>query len=356
MNEPRKTVTPGGDQDWEALISLPALSAWMDGQGLGAGPIDNPRLLGGGTQNILLLFERAGRPYVLRRPPKHLRANSNETMRREARVLGALKGSAVRHPGLIAACPQEDVLGVAFYLMEPIDGFVPREEMPALHAGDPAIRRAMGFELVDAIAALAGVDHVAAGLADLGKTDGFLERQVGRWRKQLESYGEFPQWPGLSNLPGVDEIGAWLDAHRPTDFRAGLIHGDVNFGNIMYRRDGPELAALVDWELTTLGDPLIDLGWLLCAWPPDGAETGPVTPWIGFPTRAEIIDRYERQTGRAVAHMADWYEVLACFKLGAILEGTYARACAGQAPRATGEALHASTVALFERARRKIGV
>jgi aminoglycoside phosphotransferase (APT) family kinase protein len=356
MSEIRKTVTPGGDQDWETLVPLPALTAWMDAQGLGDGPIDNPRLLGGGTQNILLLFERAGRPYVLRRPPKHLRANSNETMRREARVLGALKGSAVRHPGLIAACPDEDVLGVAFYLMEPIDGFVPREEMPALHAGDPAVRRAMGFELVDAIAALAGIDHVAAGLSDLGKVDGFLERQVGRWRKQLESYAEFPEWPGMSGLPGVDEITDWLDANRPTDFRPGLIHGDVNFGNIMYRRDGPQLAALVDWELTTLGDPMIDLGWLLCAWPPDGSQTGPVNPWTGFPTRTEIIDRYAAQTGRSVAHLADWYEVLACFKLGAILEGTHARACAGRAPKATGDALHASTVALFERARRKIGV
>jgi aminoglycoside phosphotransferase (APT) family kinase protein len=98
MSEPRKTVTPGGDQDWEALVALPALTAWMDAQGLGDGPIVNPRLLGGGTQNILLLFERAGRPYVLRRPPKHLRSNSNDTMHREARVLEELMGSAVRHP------------------------------------------------------------------------------------------------------------------------------------------------------------------------------------------------------------------------------------------------------------------
>lgn len=354
MSEPRKSVTPGGDQDWESLVALPALTAWMDGQGLGHGAIDNPRLLGGGTQNILLLFERAGRPYVLRRPPKHLRANSNETMRREARVLAALKGSDVRHPGLIAACPQEDVLGVAFYLMEPIDGFVPREEMPSLHAGDPNVRHAMGLELIDAIAALARVDHVAAGLADLGKIDGFLERQVGRWRAQLESYAEFAEWPGLAGIPGVDEIGAWLTAHRPTEFQPGLIHGDVNFGNIMYRRDGPELAALVDWELTTIGDPLIDLGWVLCVWPPDGSEAGPVTPWTGFPTRAEIIDRYAQRTGREVAHLADWYEVLACYKLGAILEGTYARACAGRAPKETGEALHASTVALFTRALAKI--
>ena len=354
MNDLRKTVTPGGDQDWEILVPLPPLTAWMDAQGLGWGPIESPTLLGGGTQNILLHFHRAGRPYVLRRPPKHLRANSNETMRREARVLGALGGSDVRHPGLIAACPQEDVIGTAFYLMEPIDGFTPREEMPPLHAGDPAIRRIMGFELVDAIAALSKIDYLGAGLADLGKLDGFLERQVGRWLGQLETYKHYAEWPGLAGLPPAHEIGAWLDAHRPSVFQPGLIHGDVNFGNVMFRRDGPQLAALVDWELTTLGDPLIDLGWLLCVWPEDGADIGPVTPWKGFPTRSELIERYAVQTGRDVAPLADWYEVLACFKLGAILEGTYARACAGQAPVETGEALHASTVNLFTRALEKI--
>jgi aminoglycoside phosphotransferase (APT) family kinase protein len=355
MTEERKASVPGGDQDWEVLVPLEALTAWMDGQGLGEGPIGAPRLLGGGTQNILLHLERSGRPYVLRRPPKHLRANSNETMRREARVLGALKGEPVPHPELIAACGAEDVLGAAFYLMEPIDGFTPREEMPPLHAGDPAVRHAMGFELVDAIAALGQVDYAAKGLSGLGRVEGFLERQVGRWRGQLESYAEFEGWPGMAQLPGVDEIGAWLQAHRPASFRPGLIHGDVNFGNVMFRRDGPELAALVDWELTTLGDPLIDLGWLLSAWPEDGAAEGPVKPWAGFPTRGEIIERYSQRAGLDAAPVADWYEVLACYKLGAILEGTYARACAGRAPKETGDFLHASTLALFARGLRKIG-
>src|SRR5581483_4456600 len=131
-------TVPGGDQDWEVLAPLPLVTAWMDSQGLGEGPIVHPRLLPGGTQNILLRFTRSGRDYVLRRPPKHLRGNSNETMRREARVLGALADTDVRHPALIAACPAEDVIGAAFYLMAPVDGFLPRDEMPALHAGDPA--------------------------------------------------------------------------------------------------------------------------------------------------------------------------------------------------------------------------
>src|SRR5205814_9845631 len=152
--EPISTKVPRGDQDWETMISLDALSKWMDEQNLPRGEIENPHLLGGGTQNILLHFVRGGRPFVLRRPPKHLRANSNETMRREARVLAALGDTDVRHPGMIAASPEEDVIGAAFYLMEPVEGFCPRDEMPALHAGDPAIRHAMGLQMFGAIAAL----------------------------------------------------------------------------------------------------------------------------------------------------------------------------------------------------------
>jgi aminoglycoside phosphotransferase (APT) family kinase protein len=349
-----KTIVPRGDTDWQTFLSLGALRDWMDTGALGHGPIEDAHLLGGGTQNILLKFTRAGRAYVLRRPPKHLRANSNETMRREARVLAALKGTDVPHPDLIAACPDETTLGAAFYLMEPIEGFTPREEMPALHAGDPAIRHAMGLEMVDAIAALSKVDYAAKGLTTLGKLDNFLERQVGRWKSQLQSYAEFEGWPGIAGIPGVDAVGAWLNAHRPTTFTPGIIHGDFHFGNVLFDRHSPRMTAMVDWELTTLGDPMVDLGWLLSAWPADGAETGPVSgSWKGFPTRAEIIARYAEQTGRDVTH-ADWYEVLACYKLGAILEGTYARACAGRAPKQTGDFLHASTVNLFTRALSKI--
>src|SRR5215472_4594770 len=351
---PSRSQTPGGDQDWEQLVPLAALTGWMDARGLASGPIESPRLLPGGTQNILLRFSRGGREFVLRRPPKHLRANSNETMRREARVLAALAGTDVRHPALIAASPEEDVIGAAFYLMAPVDGFLPRDEMPAPHAADAAIRHRMGLEMADAIAALGQVDYVGKGLSDLGKIDGYLERQVPRWRAQLESYAEHAGWPGMAGLPGVDRIGAWPEANRPKDFRPGLIHGDFHFGNVLFRRDGPELAAIVDWELTTLGDPLVDLGGLLSGWPPDGAETGPVKPWSGFPTRREIIDRYAEKSGRDVSSV-DWFEVLACYKIGCILEGTYARACAGKAPKITGDYLHNNTLGLFARALTKIG-
>ena len=340
-----------------AGVDLAAVAAWMDGQGLGDGAIENAVLLAGGTQNILLKFERSGRSYVLRRPPPHLRANSNETMRREARVLGALAGTDVPHPGLIAACPQEDVIGAAFYLMEPVDGFNPTTGLEPLHAGSEAVRRRMGLSLVEGIAALGALDYLALGLDGLGKPDNYLERQVSRWKAQLESYNEFAGWTGPGEIPGVDRVANWLNAHRPSDFQPGIIHGDYHLANVMYRHDSGDLAAIVDWELTTIGDPLLDLGWLMATWPEKAepeVEDVSVKPWKGFPTAQELVEHYRPRTTRDLSAL-DWYAVLACYKLGIILEGTHARACAGRAPKATGDLLHAKTIGLFERALRWIG-
>lgn len=337
-----------------ALVDLERLGAWMDAQGLdGCGePLERVEQLAGGTQNILLRFSRGRRSFVLRRPPPHLRKNSNETMRREARVLAALRGSDVPHPELIAGCPDEDVIGAAFYLMEPVEGFNPTQGLPALHRGDAAIRRAMGFDLVDSIAALGRVDHEDVGLADFGRPEGYLERQVERWRSQLESYSEFAEYTG-PDIPGVARVARWLEENRPTNWKPGILHGDYHLANVMYRHDGPKLAAIVDWELSTIGDPLLDLGWLLATWPSaaGGSVAAVVGPhsWDGFPRASELVERYAEGTERDLSAI-DWYEVLACYKLGIILEGTHARACAGLAPKATGDALHATTVGLFQRA------
>ncbi|WP_155945994.1 phosphotransferase family protein, partial [Mycobacterium simiae] len=146
----------------------------MSQQGLGEGPLDNVSPVTGGTQNVMLRFERSGRPYVLRRGPRHLRPRSNNVILRETKVLAALAGSDVPHPHLIAVCEDPSVLGDAvFYLMDPIDGFNAGEGLPPLHAGNPDIRHGMGLSMADALAKLGAIDHVAVGLADFGKPAGF---------------------------------------------------------------------------------------------------------------------------------------------------------------------------------------
>ncbi len=340
---------------WTGAFDAERIAAWMDGEGLESGPITDIEPLAGGTQNVLIKFKRGARGFVFRGPPPHVRANSNETMRREARLLAALAGSDVPHPAFIAGCPREDVIGCAFYLMAPVEGFNPRVKLATPYVQNASWRHAMGLEMVDAIAALARVDHVGVGLADFGKIDGYLERQVPRWRAWLDAYKEFPGWPGPDSIPGIERVADWLAANISSDFRPGLIHGDFHFGNVMFRADAPKLAAVVDWELATLGDPLVDLGNLLSGWPDESEPQTMLSlqPGDGFPTRSELIARYHEQTGRDVSSV-DWFEVLACYKIGIILEGTFARACAGKAPKATGDQLHAHTLALFARANRKI--
>ena len=337
-------------------VDVGRLAEWMDGEGLGHGAIGEVESLGGGSQNILLRFRRADRSYVLRRPPAYPRPDSSETMRREARLLKALAGTGVPHPALIAACSDEVVLGAAFYLMEPVDGFcATAAPLPLPHVADPTMRHAMGFALVDGAAALAAVDYRAVGLDDFGKPEGYLERQVPRWRRQLASYATLADWPGSGRLTGVERIAEWLEAHRPAASPPGILHGDYSIGNVLYRRDGPGLAAIVDWELATIGDPLVDLGWILATWRTADDDIGVlrVEPFDGFPTPDELVARYAERSGRDVGRI-DWYVVLACFKLAIILEGSFARACAGLAPMPTGERLHVAAVRLLARALRRI--
>jgi aminoglycoside phosphotransferase (APT) family kinase protein len=332
-------------------VDLERLGAWMDDQGLPGGAITHVEPLTGGTQNILLRFDRGGSGYVLRRPPLHKRANSDDAMRREARVLAALAGTAVPHPRLLGACDDVEVLGAAFFLMEPVDGANPTVELPSRYREERAWRRELGLAMADGAALIGAVDAEAAGLTDLGRADGFLERQVARWQRQLASYSELDGYAG-PDIPGVDEVAMWLDANRPTSWRPGLIHGDFHLANVLCRADRPALAAIVDWELSTIGDPLLDLGWLLATWPDGDTVPLPVAhiePWDGFPDRTDLVARYAEHSDRDLSAI-DWYEVLACFKLGIILEGTHARAAAGLAPTTTGDELHRATLLLFERA------
>lgn len=336
--------------DLSLVIDVARLEAWMDAAGLGHGAIRSLEALTGGTQNILLRFVRAGRVYVLRRPPAHPRAESQQTMQREARLLGALAGTDVPHARLIAACADEASLGFAFYLMELVDGFNATEGLTQ-RAREPDFQRAMGLSLVDALAAVGRIDPREAGLEGFGKPEGFLARQVGRWRAQLDSYAQYAGWHGAGALPDVDGVAAWLDDYRPAQFVPGILHGDFHLANVMFDPASGRVAAIVDWELATLGDPLLDLGWLLATWPqPDGSGGAfDVHPWTGFPTAEVLVERYAQGSARILDAMP-WYEVLACYKLGILQEGTMARAQAGQASLETGERLHGLAVRMFDRA------
>jgi aminoglycoside phosphotransferase (APT) family kinase protein len=237
--------------------------------------------------------------------------------------------------------------------MELVDGFNPTVELPAFYEQSAGIRHAAGLAAVEAIAALGRVDAGSVGLGDLGHPDGFLERQVPRWLRELDSYRAHRDYPG-PDLPGLEDVADWLSTHRPPSFAPGLSHGDYHLANVLFRFDTPAVAAIVDWEMCTVGDPLLDLGWLLATWPDlDNPIGGPLVIAGGLPTGEELIVRYGAGSPRDLSHIA-WYEVLACLKLAIILEGTHARAFAGLAPVSVGDRLHNTAVELLARAQRRI--
>jgi aminoglycoside phosphotransferase (APT) family kinase protein len=210
----------------------------------------------------------------------------------------------------------------------------------------------MGLQITDGASALVAVDHEALGLRDLGKPEGFLERQVPRWLSELDSYSRFEGYPG-PDIPALHDVAKWLEDNRPRSYTPGILHGDYHFANVMFAHDGPRLAAIVDWEMCTVGDPLLDLGWLLATWPdrnqPAAAVGSGLAAAGALPEPDEVVARYGERSRRDLSAV-HWYTVLACFKLGIILEGTNARAFAGKAPRAVGDLLHATTLGLFKRA------
>jgi len=332
-------------------IDLARLAEWLDAAGVGNGPIHDAVRLAGGTQNILIRFTRGHGDFVLRRGPVHLRPESNRTMMREARLLAALRDTDVRHPPFVAGSDDPSILGASFYVMRAVDGFNatvdPSDEMRR----DGRIRHAMGLSLVTALSELSKVDPSAVGLADFGKPEGFLERQVGRWAAHLDGYARHTGWTGRNELVGIGAIGQWLDANLPRTFKPGIIHGDYHIGNVIYGSDG-DVTAIVDWEMATLGDPLVDMGRILSTWPDKEGRVPMsmrVEPWEGFPDRDELIEHYRQMSGRDLGDLR-WFEILSCYKLAIVLEGTYARAQAGEADVATGRRLHQSAVALLRRA------
>ncbi|MGB0113895.1 MAG: phosphotransferase family protein [Ilumatobacteraceae bacterium] len=328
----------------EALpMDLAALASWMDEHGVGDGDLTDTELLPGGTQNILVRFTRGTERYVLRHPPLHKRTNSDESIRREARVLRELGATDVPHPRLIASEPDESVLGSSFFLMADVVGFNPTVDVPESIRCDAAFHDAIGFAMIDALVALARVD-VTAELAALGRTGDWVSRQLTRWTAQLASYTGSPGYEHGSL--DVDVISDWLGARRPETTVLGLTHGDLHFANVLVDPNRPVLAAVVDWELATIGDPLIDLAHMLVTWP-GRTDSALKVGFTALPARAALLDRYSAATRRPLEDLP-WFEVLASLRLAVLLEGTHVRAAKGEADAETGRRLHAMAVDLVD--------
>ena len=324
-----------------------SLRAWVSERGIGA-DITDVEPLTGGTQNIVARLRLDGRPLVLRRPPAHPRPTSNDTMLREIAVLRTLAGTDVPHPEFVAGCADLDVLGVVFYLMAYVDGFNPGTEVADAYARDAAMRHQVGLAYAASLARLGNVAWEGSPLAAIKRPGSFLARQVPQFRRLLESYRHDRYSP--DSLPSVTELADWLEANRPPDAQPGIMHGDAHLNNVLLRRETPEMAAFIDWEMCTVGDPLLDLGWMLICWPLDPNPIGAgaaLAALGGLAGRRELLDAYFAAGGRQTSRL-DWYVAMACFKLGIVIEGTWSRYLAGQAPREAGELLHASATNLIE--------
>jgi aminoglycoside phosphotransferase (APT) family kinase protein len=297
---------------------------------LGDGPLVLTALAGGSSSSVYRVT-RGGKEAVLRLPAWPPRADSLKAMGREARVLGALAGSDVPHPRLLTYGAEETEIGVPFMLMEFVEGWLGAHSAPAAFSDDAGAQKELAFAMVDSVIALNRLDYLAAGLADFGKPDRFLERQVDRWLAQRESYKVTENHPGRA-IPGLDYVADWLRANTPAMAGVGLIHGDISLANILFDMKRPaRVAAIIDWEIATLGDPLLDLGRALFPMPGRrvGSGVNRMADYSGYPTREDLAEYYTASTGLSTDNI-NYYIVLSMFKLACIIEFNYARWITGR--------------------------
>ena len=267
--------------------------------------------------------------WVLRRPPlSHVQPTAHD-MSREYRVISALAETDVPVPRTFALCDDPAVIDAPFYVMEYVDGLVPTSPETVAERYDEGVRRRLGEELVDTLVRLHALDPAQVGLADFGKPQGYIERQVRRFTEQLDHVK-------TRELPELEELARRLAASIPTDCDSSIVHGDYRLDNAILDADG-RLAAILDWEMSTLGDPLADMGLLRMYWPDRGTGGGATGPVVasgavitlpGFPTWEEALARYAERSGRDLSSL-DFYIALAHFKLAVILENMHARFLAG---------------------------
>jgi aminoglycoside phosphotransferase (APT) family kinase protein len=293
--------------------------------------------------------------WVLRRPPRGDILPTAHDMLREFRVLSGLTPTGVRVPRPVVACEDRSIIGVPFYLMERREGVVIREQLP-LEFDAVTDRKKIGEELIDALVELHAVDWQKTSLVNLGKPEGFLERQLRRWLGQLEL-----TLPRTRSLQGIHEVTLWLQTHVPPQSMTSIVHGDYKLDNVMFAPPpATRLVAIFDWEMATLGDPLTDLGWVLSFWGPTGDPPEPepkgsnyITEQPGFLSREEMCARYERKTGRTMEHFS-FYHCLAVWKLAIILEGLYRHYIEGTASNPKANEFEWKVPQLVDRAHRII--
>jgi aminoglycoside phosphotransferase (APT) family kinase protein len=351
MASPEIVDTPAeaAELDLAPLIVRRPLEAFLDAEGLGSGPVEASRI-GEGHSNVTYLVERGDARFVLRRPPRPPLPPSAHDVLREARLLTALETTPARTPRVLAACSDESVIGVPFYVMEYVEGTVITSEIPE-PLDNPAERRRIADELVDALVEVHAVDWRAAGLEGFGKPTGYLERQVRRFTGLWEHNK-------TRELPIVQEVGDWLARNMPESPASTIVHGDYRLGNTMVADGAPaRLVAIFDWELSTIGDPLADVGYLTVTWtapddPQDNmfASLTSVTRRAGFPTREELVARYEAGSGRSMQAI-NWYAALAIWKAAVFMEGNYKRYLAGASDDAYLGLFDEGVPALAEKAR-----
>jgi aminoglycoside phosphotransferase (APT) family kinase protein len=352
------TSTAGGEQaeegderpapaDERGRPPAPEVAAWLTAALDDPGPFTLTSI-GGGNSNETLLLESPTARRVLRHPPPASLSPGAHSMGREHQVLTAIAGRGVPAPRPLAFAGEE-VPGGPWLAMELVDGVALTEELPPAYPPGADSVAAVGAAAIDALAALHRVDWRAAGLDDFGRPEGFLERQVGRWRAHFERHQ-------VRELPDFERVAAWLEANPPAAQAPALIHGDFHLDNCLFSLRPPaEVTAIIDWEMSTIGDPLLDLGLLLAFW---GNErpSRPAMPWVqaltrvpGAPARGELADRYAAATDRSVDGLP-WYMALAFWKLAAIVEGAYAQHLAGELDSDYARGLAADVPALLAEA------
>jgi aminoglycoside phosphotransferase (APT) family kinase protein len=310
------------------LLVLDRVRAFLDEHGLGAGELRAQRIGEGGGSNFTFLLQREARWLVLRRPPRPPLPPSAHDVLREARLQMALREAGFdRLPTIVAVCEDESLLGVPFYVMDYLDGFVPTDALPP-GLEDEGARAALGADLVDALVEIHAADVATPGLAAFARAGSYNERQVRR-------FGQLWDVNRTRDVPRVPEVGAWLAANVPEPLPATVVHGDFRLGNTMVALDDPRrIVAVLDWEMGAIGDPRADVGYLLATYsepggPPNPLGTSPVTGLPGFPSRSDLVERYVARSGRDVEPLA-WFEALALWKAAVFCEAIYGRYLRGE--------------------------